>query len=63
MSLQGNHYGLIIGFPFSDGGTGIHNGGGKFMPEGNVREDGFVSFMIEPGVQIGTANSTMGDPK
>jgi hypothetical protein len=33
------------------------------MPEGNFREDGFVSFMIEPSVEIGSANSTVGDPK
>jgi hypothetical protein len=33
------------------------------MTEGNFRENRFVSFMIKPGVKIGSANSTVGDPE
>ena len=61
MRLQGNHDCLIIGFPVGHAGTGFDNSGGKFMPEGDLREDRFVSFMIEPGVKIGSADSAVGD--
>jgi hypothetical protein len=33
------------------------------MPEGDFGEDGFVPFVIEPGMEIGSADSTMGDPE
>jgi hypothetical protein len=63
MGLQGDHHRLILGLPIRYAGTGFHNGAGKFMPEGNFRENRFVSFMIEPGMKIGSANATVSDPE
>ena len=63
MGLQGDHDRLIPGFPVCDAAAGIGNRGGKFMSEGDFGKDRFVSFVIKPGMEIGPADSTVGDPE
>ena len=63
MGLQGDHDCLDHRFSSLVTPEPVSNSGGKFMPESDLREDRFVSFVIEPGMKIGSADSTVGDPE
>ena len=50
--LQGDHDRTILFLPVGYGRTGFHYRRRKLMAECHFRKNGFISFMIKPGVKI-----------
>ena len=60
-SLQGDHHCPVAFLPVPGIGPGRDYGTGQFVTEGDFGQNRFVPGMVEPGVQVGSADSAVGD--